>query len=470
MLPKNLKYSASKVESASCRSYRSNIQPQNGSGNYNLGDTIIINVPTRSNLCLSATESFLKFSATFTSTGANNVTRWDSCGAHGLIQRIRIFHGSNLIEDQDSYGLLAKFLFDMQVSTDASYGKHNILSGTRNDLVATLPISGTPAAAGNTAAQIDTAINTALATITAAPISILQVNSGESLGTIGAGAGAAVKFNYCINLISLLGTLAQNSFIPLWAMTSAPLRMEIQLVDSAFKAVACSGAMTSVVLNDVEYVGSFMELSDSAISMVHSSLNGSPLSFVVPSYKNYQFTAYLTGNNTQVSFPIPAKFSSLRALYVFVRETVGAATIFPFSCVTRGLIDYNFRVGSVIMPSKSPSTIPDFFSELLKSVSSMSDLNHAPSIEKASYSLVSNVANNAAGTISSGSFYLGLDLENYSGADKSTLFSGWNSNTDDIYFVGTFAPQGTALNVRMDSFALIDSVVVCDQNTCYVKF
>ena len=49
MLPKTLKY-GSKIESAYARSMRSNIQPQNGTGPYNLGDTIIINIPTRNNL------------------------------------------------------------------------------------------------------------------------------------------------------------------------------------------------------------------------------------------------------------------------------------------------------------------------------------------------------------------------------------------------------------------------------------
>jgi hypothetical protein len=146
MLPKNLKF-GSKVESASARSYRSNIAPQNGTGVYNLGDTIIVNVPTRNNLCLIPTESYLKFNATVTSTGNGNICRWDSCGAHGLIQRIRIFHGSNLLQDIDNYGLLAKMMFDLQVPGDATYGKYNVLAGTRNDLVTTNGAIATPNAA-----------------------------------------------------------------------------------------------------------------------------------------------------------------------------------------------------------------------------------------------------------------------------------------------------------------------------------
>ena len=87
----------SKVESASARSYRSNIQPQNGTGPYLPSDTIVINIPNRNNLVLTCAESYLKFQANVTATAASNYLRLDSGGAHGFIQRIRVFHGSNLI-------------------------------------------------------------------------------------------------------------------------------------------------------------------------------------------------------------------------------------------------------------------------------------------------------------------------------------------------------------------------------------
>ena len=35
--------------------------------------------------------------------------------------------------------------------------------------------------------------------------------------------------------------------------------------------------------------------------------------------------------------------------------------------------------------------------------------------------------------MSSGSFVIGIDLENYAAADISTIFSGLNTNTDDIF-------------------------------------
>ena len=142
MLPKTKLVYGSNVETSAARSYRSNIQPQNGRETYNAGDTITINIPTRNNLVLVPEESVLKFTLTYTAGAANDIIRLDSCGVHGVIDRIRVWHGSNLLEDITAYGVLAKMMFDLQVPSDATYGKHNILSGTRNDLVVTFPTFG----------------------------------------------------------------------------------------------------------------------------------------------------------------------------------------------------------------------------------------------------------------------------------------------------------------------------------------
>ena len=60
MLPKNLKYQ-NKVESATARQYTSVIQPQNGTGPYIMGSTVILNIPTGRNLVMVGSESYLKY-------------------------------------------------------------------------------------------------------------------------------------------------------------------------------------------------------------------------------------------------------------------------------------------------------------------------------------------------------------------------------------------------------------------------
>ena len=135
------------------------------------------------------------------------------------------------------------------------------------------------------------------------------------------------------------------------------------------------------------------------------------------------------------------------------------------------------------MPSKVPDTLPEMFAEVVKAIGSMGDLNHQPSIDYTSYSQDVPTANSGDASVayttafyqqspvSSGSFYVGLDLENYANADKSAIFSGWNSNTDDIYFIPTFGDNNPAIAAaRFDAFALFDTVLVFENGTCYVKY
>ena len=447
MIPKNLLY-GTKVNSAPARSFKTNIQPQNGTGPYREGTQIYFNIPTRSNLFMASTENYMRFDFSYKNTSAAAATasgRWDSCGAHGLIQRIRVFHGSNLIEDIDNYGLLAKMLFDVQVHTDATYGKMNILAGTRNDLY----VSGTSAA---------------------------QVNSGESLFTdLPSGSTTATR-TYCLNLISIVGSLCSDKYFPLFACTSAPLRLEIWLVDSINKCMCVDGT-GEIYLNNVEFVSNTIEVSDEAMGTINGSLNGNPLQFVVPSYRNYGWSGNTIsdGSTTQINMPIPAKFSSVKSVFVCMRQKgMGAPQYFPYSCTSMDFIDYYFRVGSVIMPPKYPYSTIEAFSELMKAIGSISDLNHTPSIELVSYTLKTDTlidTNFKKSSLNSGSFYIGLDLENYVGANKDAIFAGYNTNTDDIYFVYDVKNStGFSQSPRFDSYALFDSLLVFENGTVYAKF
>ena len=473
MLPRNLAY-GSKVESSAARSYRTNIQPQNGTGNYNAGDTIIINIPTRNNLVFVSSESYLKFNVTVTANAAVNYVRFDSCGAHGLIQRIRVFHGSNLLSDIDNYGVLSKILFDTQVSTDSTYGKYNILAGTRNDLTLQFP----------TVAQAEAAPAGNAPLWSALKLPVLQSNTGYRMNAAALANNGTTSQTFCLNLITLAGTLCKDKYFPLFACTSAPLRVEIQLVPNAQSGLCIADACT-LQLSNVEYIAQMIELSDNAMNIIRESQNGQPLQFVNPDYRNYSYNAALPNAVTQISMPIPAKFSSLKSLFIAARNSarIGSATYFPYSCNKFSISSYFFRIGSQVLPSKVPDTVAEMFSEVCKAIGSMSDLNHEPSIEFASYTQDTPVANDGdssvalgtpvyqTSTVNSGSFYVGLDLENYSNADKSAIFSGWNSNTDDIFFVPTFAANNPAIAAaRFDAFAMFDTVLVFENGTCYVKY
>ena len=512
MLPKNLKY-GSRVESAPAKSLRSNIAPQNGTGPYGLGDTIMINIPTRRNLVLVPSESYLKFSVSFTNTTATDQVqlRWDSCGAHGLFSRLRIFHGSNLVQDISEYSMLVKILYDLQVNTGATYGKYNVMSGCRSDQAITLKpnllssataVNGVAVAGHATAVVTPPELTSIINSLGVIQGVSNQINSGDFFAST-AVANPTAPQTYCINLVSLLGSLCANNYFPLFACDSAPLRLELTLHDSiqkiwgTFNPTSTNTLSGTIAVRDCEYVANMIELGQDAMSMVQESLNGQPLQFVVPDWRNYQYSQ-APGNAATISiqFPIPAKFASLKSIFVTQRDRYGLPYYFPCSSVMDGIRGYQFRIGANLYPLKSPSSSAEMFAECLKAMGSISDLNYTPSVEKGSYTLQNSEINTsitamANGLNHSGSFYIGLDLENYAGASKDSIFAGYNSNTDDVYCVidlvtpnlatPTIVPVAggvTAGSVvtpargtnRYDAFAMFDAVIVFENGTCYSRF
>lgn len=484
MLPSRLHYQ-SKVEPAMAKSFRSNIQPQNGTGPYNANDTIIFNLPTRNNLCFVPTESYLNFKATITNGAtAANYYRLDSNGAHGFIRRIRVFHGSNLLEDIDNYEVLAKMMFDLQAPYTATQGKLSITTGTRADLSLNMPV--TLKAAFTNAAATQTELATALDAI---PSRVTIPNHGALLntGTSAIAASGTVTTNlFSINLISIIGTLCNEKYFPLFACKSAPLRVEIQLVPNLLNAVA-SDQDGTFTIKDVEYVMNTIELSDSAMGIIQSSLNGEPLQFCITDYRNYVWNGAIpTTSATTFSVPINAKFSSLKSILIASRDTAKATakTYFPCSTNSFSLSQYYFRIGANVYPSKYPTTTSEYFSEVIKATGSLSNIHHAPAIDIDSYSQTLPTANDDAfvtnatagadtykfSSKSSGSFYTGIDLENYATADRTNIFAGYNSNTDDIFYVPSYPSQTAIGNVRFDSFAMYDAVLVFQNDTVYCKF
>jgi hypothetical protein len=440
MIPANLKFQ-SKVESAPARRYLTQIQPQ-GATSFSPNDTITINIPTRNNTALIPSESYLKGTLRL-SCGTANATAatFESAGVHGFIQRIRVFHGSNLLEDIDNYAQLAKILYDFQASDDTVKGRLAVTSATNPQYNVT---SGTI---------------------------VRGVNRGatSSVGT------SATTVPFAINLVSMVGALAGDKYLPLWEMTAAPLRVEIVLKSTLVTSMMTLAAATTVdqtfSVTGVNYCGEFLELPDSAVSAIKAG-SSSPMQMVLPSFRSYTNSFAITTAGTQVSFPIPAKFSSLKSIFVATRTSVGADGLYPNSHCKYGLTSYNFRVGSEVLPSTAPTTVPEFYSEAVKCFGSLADLSLQPSIDLVSYSLdVPNTiaSSGDASLLDSGSFVIGIDMEIYQNADKASIFSGTNTNTSDIFYIANFTPAGN-VTILQTAFANYDQVLVYENGVCYARY
>jgi len=449
MIPANLKFQ-SKVESAPARRYLTQIQPQGGTGTYNPGDTITINIPTRANTALIPSESYLRGNFNLIASGASTSSCLESCGWHQFIQRIRVFHGSNLLEDIDNYGQLAKILYDYQAPEDAVKGRFAITSGTNEEY------SGVGVAA-------------------AALANVRSVNRGKATGAL---AAATTTFPFAINLVSLVGALAGEKYLPLWEMTAAPLRVEIVLQSSLIRSMMVEGGSgLNFTATAINYAGEFLELPDSAVSAIKAG-SSSPMQMVLPSYRSYTNSAAVPATTaTQVSFPIPAKFSSLKNIFVASRTTAGLAAQYPSSHCAFGVgssnsIGYQFRVGSEVLPSTQPTSFPEIYNEAVKCFGSLADLQVQPSIDNTAFTL--NAPNTVAGLVEastedSGSFLIGIDMEIYQNADKASIFAGTNTNTSDIFSIINYYSSG-AITVLQTAFACYDQVLVYENGVCYARY
>lgn len=435
MLPQNLNYKG-KIEAAAATSFTSSIIPQNGS-TADFGNTIIINIPTGNNLCLASSENYLRFTVDNLTNGATaGAYSYDVCGAHSYVERIRLFSSSNLIQDITNYNMLAKLVYSLQIPSDALKGKYNVMNGSRGDT---------------------------------------DYVVGE-YGTLAANAAIPAR-TFCLNLISLIGSLGSQYF-PLFACTASNLRLEITFVSNVNQALGSFTALTvttnKLPFNNIEFVANYIKLSDEALSMVYSSLDGKPLQLCVPDWSNYAYNVQLPlTTSTQISVPIPAKFSSLRSIFVGIRKNTGQNLAFPQSSVNFGLSEYFFRLGAECMPSRPVTNLIASYCEAAKAMGSLSDYQFTPTANFNSYTLAQNTdfVNAAAVTAtSSGTFFIGIDLESYVNAPKTTIFSGINTNNSDCYAVMTFASPVAVTSARFDTMCLYDSVISFENNSCYRKF
>lgn len=449
MIPANLVYNG-KIESSPARRYKTNIQPQQGTGTYTGGNTITINIPCNANTFLIPSESYLKFTLAATigaSDASFNVL--DSHGAQAVIQRLRVYHGSSLLQDIDNYSDLAKILFDYQAALDTTQGRLSITSGTSADYVGTL----------NGAAGTATISN------------VKAVNKGATIGTLTA-SGTRTIGTYCINLLSVVGALAGNKYLPLHFAQASPLRVEIVLQNLPQYVGAFSANATAISLTNVEYIAEFLQMSSAAIDAISQRAGGS-LQMVVPDWRNYVYSAAVT-NNATISMPVAAKFSSLKSIVVSQRQSnlVGSNTYYPNAHVKNGLAQWTMRIGSEVLPSTAPSTDAEFFSEAAKCFGSLADMNYQPSIDLTSFIQPVPVAvtnNDLMSTANSGAFLIGLDCETYQNVDKSGIFAGMDTTTSDIFVNMQYGTVDVSATMLYNAFACFDNVIVFENGVAYSR-
>jgi hypothetical protein len=286
-------------------------------------------------------------------------------------------------------------------------------------------------------------------------------------------ATADTDFEFAIPLLSIL-SLTDN-YVPMFALTNAPLRLEIQFVSSINQFVSSNVVVTDAptagkTFNDVKFIANYVEISDSGMAIIAQSLGGRPLEWVCSSFANYVFNTNLPNAEKQVSMPVPAKFNSLKALYFITRlsANIAGSTDQPTDDMPKfGLSEYSVRIGSKVIPSTKPNSVPQFLAEMERALGSV---GNRVSPHNYTYAQITTDGSVTPGINAlSSAFAIGIETESYSSAPMGSVYQGLNTSTDDIFFQPTYV-HNAAVDVRIDCYASYDQLITIESGQASVQF
>ena len=468
-LPKNLLYQ-NKVDAMGARPYTSNIQPQ-GAQTYSANDVMIFNIPCNRNTVLSPHDTYLKFSMTATNGAtAQDFVRLSKAGAHGFIQRLRLFHGSTLLEDIDNYGNLVAQLINHQRSGDSVSYKGAVTEGFEESCA--VLANGTGAGATVPTYNINAVRGARIA------------NPLYTATQLAIGATTTSRV-FCIPLVSIMGTLS-DKYLPLFALTSAPLRLELQLVNSPLIPFVAVSAMASFSISNVEVIGSFIELSDQALAVIQQSTQGAPLTMAVNRWSNLVYNATLNNVTTNISVPVPFKYSSVQCIINSIRQhSAGAITFDAFGSFNYNINEYWYQFGSESLPTKHPGSSASgggdritMFQYYCSALGAPADLDYNPCVNLYTYETLTvpvasaETANTSVGNLTSisGAFGIAIELVSFPSANQDQMFSGRNTSTEDIYHNMIFNANATTPSVRFDYYCLHHAVIICENGSAQIRY
>jgi hypothetical protein len=244
--------------------------------------------------------------------------------------------------------------------------------------------------------------------------------------------------------------------------------------------------MASFAISNVEIIGSFIELSDQALGVIQQSQMGAPLTMAVNRWASLVYNANLLNATTNVSVPVPFKYSSVQALISTIRQySAGAITFDAYGSYNYNINEYWYQFGSESLPTKHPGSSATgggdhqtMFNYYCSALGSPYDLDYNPCINLTTYDTLTipvatdETAASSVGNYNSiaGAFGVGIELQTYPSANNDQMFSGRNTTTEDIYHNMIFGANATTPAVRFDYYCLHHAVIICENGSASIRF
>lgn len=384
----------------------------NSTSSYSAGSTIQWDIPVRPNSFLDQSQTY--FALNLKSSG---IAKLDN-SVYSCFKTLSIWHGSNLLEQIDRYGVLAGILLDYTTSQDAHATSLNCMMGCESSR------DGFSFAAANDTVALSFPLLSGL-------------------------------FSHC------------SKYIPLGALNES-LRIELTVANDVeiFK-----GAASVATISNPEIHATYIELSPEAYNAVKAQ-NGGQFQFYGKTFKSFQYTVTPTASSTY-SLTIPARLRSLTDYIVCLRKS-GDQIAGAYSTTGRvmgGLDKLQIRVADQVFPQKpiecsltnsSGACVATAFPETMKSFNSLYHGDFCSNVTRSGYygsTGASVTDNSAAGTA------ICVNLEAYSGRNH-VMMSGLNTlgaNSQLDLTWNSTDPSTTIVTALIDVFAECDVLYSVDE-------
>jgi len=370
--PSELNLGSNKPMSASGKPSINRYRSDNSS--YGAGDTIRIEIPCgRKGQYLFPKDSFLELKIRVNaSNGATaNSSVYIDQSIYAIFNRLRIFHGSNVVEDCLYVNKLWTAIYDLQINEVER----------RGDCIMKLVNDNTATVAG--ALANPSIFNSGL--------------YGQTFIRMAANAVAADSniYDACFTIPSaLLGTLAQKA-LPLGLMGASSLYLELELSPASMAFIGDGSAvLNSYTVSDIFFNAKITTLPSDIDDLLIQSTGGI-VNLPAVSYKSEAKTiaAASTAFNDKFSF----QYSSLKNFLFFLMNAQTAQGQLAARSITArpkaNISDYFLLINGEAYPSQTITNTSRMYAELVRAFDGLTDTNFGGIINY--YNYTQNVNTNA---------------------------------------------------------------------------
>lgn len=446
-LPNQLNLSQNKPLGSPSKPYINRYRADNSS--YNGGDVVRVELNTgRKGQYLFPTDSFIEFKISINSQNGLNAGNIFIDGTiFSIFQRLRVIHGSTVLEDTLHVNRLWNALYDIQVTESERRGAGvNML------------INDTTAAGGG---------------------HVFNAGMQGTLIKVHAANDVAVQSNvYDVSFMipsALLGSLATKA-LPLGLMNSSSIYLELELAPAnvAFVSENQNVVINSYTITDIYYNAKIAYLPGDVDAALIQTL-GDRVELPAFAYKAElkSVAAGAAAFNDKFAF----NFSSVKSFYWWITNQVTAVGSITKRSVTSrtkaGATDYYLTINGEAYPSQAIANPSRMYMELVRSFDGLVDTSFGGIIAYRNYTrdthtTADDVITVAPNTIAEKRFIAGIDLDRFNHS-SDVLNSGTSTIGQTTNLVINFA---AGLNEACNLYAavLYDVIFVLENGQLTPKF